>query len=216
LGRSPATPGFFFEMLVLEKNNPELYDRVQEKNLIRQYDLLTNCIEIGLRQEHTAFDKYMLWTLNHVAVAQISQFGGRFREEPIYVGSHVPPHFKDVPELMDRFISFVHENWFIYSPTELAAYALWRLNWIHPFIEGNGRTARAASYYLLCVRHGALLGGSKIVPERIKEDRDEYEAALEAADRAWDNGHLDFSRMEEYLAALLQAQLADEGVPQAP
>jgi Fic family protein len=154
----------------------------------------------------------MLWCLNHVAVAQISQFGGRFRDEPIYVGHHVPPHFEKVPDLMDRFISFIHENWYIYTPTELAAYALWRLNWIHPFIEGNGRTARAASYYLLCVRHGALLGGRKIVPERIKEDRDRYEAALEAADRAWEAGHLDFSEMEDYLAGLLAAQLADDGV----
>ena len=200
-------------MLVLEQENQELYDRVQEKNLIRQYDLLTNCIEIGLQQHHTAFDKYMLWSLNHVAVAHISQFGGRFRNEPIYVGHHVPPHFDQVPDLMDRFISFVHENWYIYTPTELAAYALWRMNWIHPFIEGNGRTARAASYYLLCVRHGALLGGRKIVPERIKEDRDGYEAALEAADRAWVAGHLDFSLVEEYLAGLLAAQLADDGLP---
>jgi Fic family protein len=199
-------------MIVLEQEDQELYDRVQEKNLIRQYDLLTNYIEIGLEQDHTAFDKYMLWALNHVAVANISQFGGRFREEPIYVGNRVPPHFERVPELMDRFISFIHENWYIYGPTELAAYALWRLNWIHPFIEGNGRTARAASYYLLCVRHGALLKGRKIVPERIKDDRDGYEAALTAADRAWHQGHLDFSKMEEYLAALLQAQLADDGI----
>jgi Fic family protein len=145
-------------MLVLEQEDQELYDRVQEKNLIRQYDLLTNCTEIGLQYDHTAFDKYMIWALNHVAVAHISQFGGRFREEPIYVGSHIPPHFEKVPELMDRFISFVHENWYIYTPTELAAYALWRMNWIHPFIEGNGRTARAVAYYLLCVRYGALLG----------------------------------------------------------
>ncbi|MEW6451057.1 MAG: Fic family protein [Pseudomonadota bacterium] len=200
-------------MLVLEQEDQELYDRVQEKNLIRQYDLLTNCIEIGLQQPHIAFDKYMLWSLNHVAVAHISQFGGRFRNEPIYVGHHVPPHFEQVPDLMDRFISFVHENWYIYSPTELAAYALWRMNWIHPFIEGNGRTARAASYYLLCVRHGALLGGRKIVPERIKEDRVGYEAGLEAADRAWAAGHLDFSQMEEYLAGLLAAQLQDDGLP---
>jgi Fic family protein len=171
-----------------------------------------NYIEVGLEQDHTAFDKYMLWALNHVAVANISQFGGRFREEPIYVGNHVPPHFERVPDLMDRFVSFVHENWYIYSATELAAYALWRLNWIHPFIEGNGRTARAASYYLLCVRHGALLKGRKIVPERIKDDRDGYEAALTAADQAWDQGQLDFSRMEEYLATLLQAQLTDEGL----
>jgi Fic family protein len=135
-------------MLVLEQEDQELYDRVQEKNLIRQYDLLTNCIERGLQYDHTAFDKYMIWALNHVAVAHISQFGGRFREEPIYVGGHIPRHFEKVPELMDRFISFVHENWYICTPTELAAYALWRMNWIHPFIEGNGRTARAVAYYL--------------------------------------------------------------------
>jgi Fic family protein len=130
-------------MIVSEGDDRELYDWVQEQNLLRQYDFLANCIVIGLKQGHTALDKYTLWALNHIAVANISQFGGRFRDEPIYVGNHIPPHFREVPELMDRFISTIHENWFNWSPTELAAYGLWRLNWIHPFIEGNGRTASA-------------------------------------------------------------------------
>jgi Fic family protein len=145
-------------------------------------------------------DKYTLWALNHVAVANISQFGGRFRKEPIYVGNHIPPHFREVPELMDRFISFLHENWYLLSPTQLAAYGLWRLNWVHPFIEGNGRTARATCYYLLCVRSGVLLPGRKIVPERIRENRADYVAALRAADQAWNAGNLDISQMETYLA----------------
>jgi Fic family protein len=110
---------------------------------------------------------------------------------------------------MDRFISFIHENWYLLSPTQLAAYGLWRLNWVHPFIEGNGRTARATSYYLLCARYGALLGGKKIVPERIRENRPPYVAALRAADRAWDAGNLDISDMETYLAGLLEAQLRE-------
>lgn len=200
-------------MLVLREEDPDLYDRIEEKNLVRQYDLMTNCIEIGLSQGRRVFDKYMLWDLNHVAVANISQFGGRFREEPIYVGTHKPPHFRDVPELMDQFISSVHENWYNWTATELAAYGLWRLNWIHPFIEGNGRTARAASYYLLCVRSGGLIGGRKIVPERIRDDRKPYYAALAAADGAWEKGDLDISDMEDYLAALLQEQLREEGLP---
>jgi Fic family protein len=200
-------------MFVLEQEEPELYDRIQEQNLNRRYELLTNCIEIGLKEGTTAFDKYMLLALNHVAVANILQFGGRFREEPIYVGNHKPPHFKEVSDWMDRFISTVQENWYIWTATELAAYGLWRLNWIHPFIEGNGRTARAVCYYLLCVRSGSLLPGRKIVPERIREDRKAYERALIAADRAWDEGHLDFTAMEDYLAGLLQAQLEDEGLP---
>ncbi len=206
-------------MIVLRGEDPDLYDRVQEKNLIRQYDFLTTCIEIGIKQGPTALDKYTLWALNHIAVANISQFGGRFRQEPIYVGNHIPPHFDKVPDLMDRFISFIHENWYIWSPTHLAAYGLWRLNWVHPFIEGNGRTARAACYYLLCVRTGVLLSGQKIVPERIRETRPEYYAALRAADVAWNEGNLDLSVMEAYLARLLTAQLKNldgTGAPLAP
>lgn len=201
-------------MLVLEQINAELYDRVQERNLIRQYDYMTNSIEIGILQGPgpQAFDKYFLWALNHVAVANISAFGGRYRSEPIYVGNHRPPHFNEVNEWMDRFISNVHENWFIWTPIELAAYVLWRLNWIHPFIEGNGRTARAACYYVLCVRSGGLQAGEKILPELIRENRDGYERALMAADEAWDGGNLDFVDMEAYLAELVDQQVQNVDV----
>jgi Fic family protein len=194
---------------VREKDNPTLYTIVQEQNLLRQYDLLSNCIEIGLTKGIEAFDKYTLWSLNHAAVSNIAQFGGRYREDPIYVGNHIPPHFKDVPNHMDRFFSMVHENWtLIEHPTFFPAYALWRLNWIHPFVEGNGRTARAACYYLLCLKHGALLPGRKTVPERIRENREEYYAALASADRAWENGQLNVTQLAEYLAVLLKAQLS--------
>lgn len=197
-------------MSVREKDDPDLFARIQERNLLRQYDLLTNCIEIGLKNGIESFDKYTLWALNYTAVSNISQFGGRFREEPIYVGNHCPPHFREVPNLMDRFFSVIHENWGILDhPTVLPAYALWRLNWIHPFVEGNGRTARAACYYLLCLKHGQLLSGSKIVPERIRENRKPYYAALRAADVAWEQGHFDVSELAKYLSGLLIQQLSE-------
>lgn len=113
---------------------------------------------------------------------------------------------------MDRFFSLIHENWtFSEHPTQLSAYALWRLNWIHPFVEGNGRTARAACYYLLCMKQGRLLGGKKIVPERIRENRDPYYAALRAADRAWAQGNYDVSALAAYLGDLLKGQLTETG-----
>ena len=80
---------------------------------------------------------------------------------------------------------------------------------MHPFIEGNGRTARATCYYLLCVRSGGLLPGRKIVPERIGENRAGYVEALRVADQAWSGGNLDLSVLEGYLASLLEAQLRD-------
>lgn len=195
--------------MVVHEIDAELFARIQERNLFRQYDLLANCIEIGVQKGPEALDKYTLWALNHVAVANIAQFGGRFRQEPIYVGNYIPPHFKEVPDLMDRFLSFIHENWYAARETQLAAYALWRLNWIHPFVEGNGRTARAIAYYILSVRSGRLLPGKKIVPERIREDRGPYIKALRAADRAWEAGNLDVSELSAYLAGLMEAQLAE-------
>jgi Fic family protein len=197
-------------MSIREKDDPELFARIQERNLLRQYDLLTNCIEIGLKNGIESFDKYTLWALNHAAVSNIAQFGGRYREEPIYVGNHRPPHFRDVPALMDRFFSVIHENWeIIGNPTVLPAYALWRLNWIHPFVEGNGRTARAACYYLLCLKQGQLLPGSKIVPERIRENRQPYYAALRSSDAAWDQGDFNVSELAAYLDGLLIDQLSE-------
>jgi Fic family protein len=195
---------------VREADDQRLFAHVQEQNLLRQYDLLANCVEIGLAKGIEAFDKYTLWALNSAAVANIAQFGGRFRRQPIYVGRHIPPHFDHVSELMDEFISVVHENWTIMThPTLLPAYALWRLNWVHPFIEGNGRTARAACYYLICLRNGGLLPGKKIVPERIRENRPPYYAALRAADQHWAAGHFDVDELADYLAQLLADQLAD-------
>lgn len=64
-------------MSLREKDNPSLYKRIEEQNLLRQYDLLTNCIEIGLAKGIDAFDKYTLWALNYAAVANIAQHGGR-------------------------------------------------------------------------------------------------------------------------------------------
>ena len=77
------------------------------------------------------------------------------------------------------------------------------------FIEGNGRTARAACYYLICLRQGGLLPGKKTVPERIRENRKPYYAALQDADRHWANGQFNVDALAEYLAGLLQAQLSE-------
>jgi Fic family protein len=198
-------------MSVREKDSPELFAKIQEKNLLRQYDLLFNCIEIGFSKGIEAFDKYTLWALNAAAVANVAQFGGRYRRGPIYVGNYRPPHFRDVPDEMDRLISVIHENWTVIDhPTLLAAYALWRLNWIHPFVEGNGRTARAACYYLICMKQGRLLGGKKIVPERIRENRASYYAALKVADQHWEAGDFDVSELAAYLGTSLLGQLSDD------
>jgi hypothetical protein len=71
----------------------------------------------------------------------------------------------------------------------------------------SGPPARAACYYLICMKQGRLIGGDKIVPKRICENREPYYAALKAADDAWDAGHFDVNQLSRYLGGLLKNQI---------
>jgi len=73
---------------------------------------------------------------------------------------------------------------------------LWRICWIHPFEDGNGRTVRAASYLVLSMRLGFELPGKLPIPARIKHAPIADMRALEAADAAWSRGVLDVSAMQ--------------------
>jgi Fic family protein len=84
---------------------------------------------------------------------------------------------------------------------------MWRLNWIHPFFGGNGRTSRAVSYLALCARLGFRLPGEETIPDQIVANRDPYYLALRAADNAWEERRLDVSQMEALMAELLARQL---------
>ena len=85
---------------------------------------------------------------------------------------------------------------------------MWRVNWIHPFFGGNGRTARALAYLVLCARLGFPLPGTKTIPDLIVEDRQPYYQALRSADEAWEDRTVDVSMMESLMSSLLARQLA--------
>ncbi|MBV9482145.1 MAG: Fic family protein, partial [Acidobacteria bacterium] len=93
------------------------------------------------------------------------------------------------------------------SPVHLAAYLLWRINWIHLFQDGNGRTARAVSYAALCIALGYELPGTKTIPEQMAENKQPYYKALEAADEAYKSRQIDVSELENLIEDRLANQL---------
>ena len=110
---------------------------------------------------------------------------------------------------MDDFVNYVNRNWEKTDPVLLATYVLWRLNNIHPFINGNGRTARAACYFVLCLKLGGWPKGSTILPELIRKYRDEHCEALQVAhDSFAASGEPDLGQLLEIVSRLLQEQLA--------
>lgn len=122
--------------------------------------------------------------------------------------SHIPPPPEHVQGFVEEMCDYVNGNW-NRDAWHLAAYLMWRLNWIHPFEDGNGRTSRAISYLVLCIRLGLRLPGTKTIPEVIAEDKGLYYAAIDEADSAAKLGKIDVSAMEKVLKDALAVQLAD-------
>ena len=104
-----------------------------------------------------------------------------------------------------------------WNPIEAGAYSAWRVNWIHPFGGGNGRTARTACYLGLCVRHGATLPGELTIPTQIVNDRESFLEALRDADEAWKTTSVpDVGKLQLLMDGWLKKQLASVPAPRAP
>ena len=151
----------------------------------------------------------MILALQREALKGISAYAGNFRPGGVEIhgSGHAPPDAHLVPELVEEMCDYVNDNWEKSTPLHLAAYIMWRLNWIHPFADGNGRTSRALSYVVLSIRAGSIPVGSPTISDLIVENRTPYFAALDAADKAWAEGRIDLAAMEEPLESLLAKQL---------
>ena len=150
----------------------------------------------------------ILQELQRIAINQIYTCAGNFRDGPVRIQGvrHQPPPHAEIPDLVARMCAYVNDGW-DKTPIHLAAYLMWRPNWIHPFFGGNGRTSRAVSYLILCAKLGFVLPGAQTIPDQIVAHRQPYFDALQAADAAWESGQLDLSQMESLLGDLLATQL---------
>ena len=141
---------------------------------------------------------------------------GEYRDVPVQVANlqtgaviyQAPPH-EQVQQLMTEFFEELHDIWRSGDALDAAAFALWRINWIHPFKNGNGRTARAFCYACLSARLGVILPGTTTVIDQIMLTRPDYEAAIRVADQAAaaDPKARDLKQMKDYLDGLLQIQI---------
>lgn len=75
---------------------------------------------------------------------------GTFRKEQIYVGVHVPPPATEVEALTENFIDWLKSGEAMaLHPVKRAALAHHKIAYIHPFLDGNGRTARLVMNLIL-------------------------------------------------------------------
>ncbi|MBN9583047.1 MAG: Fic family protein [Afipia sp.] len=122
---------------------------------------------------------------------------------------YAPPPWEEVEAHTDEFIKDLGKMWLTSSPIQVAAFCLWKINWIHPFKNGNGRTARAFMYACLCLKYGLMLPGSPTIIDLITANKKPFEEALGEADKIFaETNQRDCSQLENYLEGLLIEQLS--------
>ena len=113
---------------------------------------------------------------------------GAFRDRssvPVAVGRHLPPLGENVPAFMEHFEKRYHGLTRGATGRILSIPAAHhRLNYIHPFPDGNGRVSRLVSHAMV---RAAGIGGEGLWSisrglARGLEDRGEYKARMDAAD----------------------------------
>jgi hypothetical protein len=137
--------------------------------------------------------------------------GGRFRKISVAVSGsvHLPSEPARIAQEVAILCEYINTQWDQRDAFHLAAYALWKLSWIHPFVDGNGRTARALSYLILSIRLGAVLPGAPTIPEQLRHHRARYFDALRAADVAFEqHDHVNVIELEAMLRDMLIQQLS--------
>ena len=206
-----------FELLGREEH--PVYQALELSNGDRQYSFLDSLVQAALDLEKVFLSQTVLKALNFQAIGCLHTNAGEYRPCDVFLGDEKLPDPHRVQAMMDDFVNVVNRMWDRLDTVVLAAYVLWRLNVIHPFINGNGRTARAACYFVVCLKQGGLVRGSPTLPQLLKANRPRYVEALKLVDASSAAGSLDLEPLRSMLEELLEQQIASAtpgpGVPAA-
>ena len=176
-----------------EQQADEVIERDEHKHFlkpeqeIRNYFLALNLLEEKLRKKEV-FSKKMILEVQAMVEkgASKEKIGLRGPMPPgmlfaVYdaetgAPDYIPPEYSDVPGLLDELVNYV--NITDDHPLIIAAVVHYQLVTIHPFEDGNGRTARLMSGYILDF-YGYGFNGIGSLEEYFAYAPDEYYEALQ-------------------------------------
>lgn len=124
-----------------------------------------------------------------MAAARVIDPPGEYRRTAITIcrSDHEPPPPQVVDAQMQALLEYLDAAWTREDAAWLGGLALWRINWIHPYRDGNGRTARAACRDLVQARRLQTnpRAFANAFDRILIADRAAYYEALRRADMAY-------------------------------
>jgi Fic family protein len=116
---------------------------------------------------------------------------GKIRTESVAVGSYRAAPAEDCEYLLDRLAEWLNSSTFVSSDREIqfalllarAVYAHLYLAWIHPFGDGNGRTARLTEFIILAGSGQVPIPAAHLLSNHYNLTRDRYYRELAQASK---------------------------------
>jgi len=134
--------------------------------------------DIADHEKKSTISEHLIKNLHQLVTQNIEkEWAGKYRTAPVIIGGakHRPPDSLEVPHLMMALIKWLQKNQKKLHPVEIAALLHHKFVHIHPFFDGNGRTARLLMNLYL------LMNGYPLVII-LKNDRKKYYRVLQEAD----------------------------------
>ena len=119
------------------KSLREHFEVINHKNAINYVELLT--------KQDVSLTAFHVRQIHQLVLSKIDdENAGQYRSTPVRIAGsqHIPPDAWEIPRLMQEWEIWLKESASDLHPVALAAQAHHKLVAIHPFIDGNGRTAR--------------------------------------------------------------------------
>lgn len=142
----------------------------------------------NLVEKNNELSEHDIKSIHHLILKEIETVNaGKYRNQNVFISGakHVPPTYMSVPYEMQKLIER-YQNWKSLHPVIRAGFLHGEFVKIHPFIDGNGRTAR------LLLNFELILSGYP--PIVIKtENRVDYYDALDKAHTT--NNYTDFIKI---------------------
>lgn len=165
---------------------------VEHLEAINHRDAILFLESIVDRQEEIS--EWNIRNLHQIILKDIDNLNaGKYRMENVLIGGakHLPPDYLVVPVQMQKLVYEANREWIHYHPVVRAALLHGEFVKIHPFIDGNGRTARLLLNLVLMSN-----GYPPIVIK--KESRLAYYEALDTAHTT-----LNYSKFVNLIATLV-------------
>ena len=144
------------EVKKILKNKPS-HLRDTEKEVINYNDTLI-WLQRQLQTSPNAFNMRLIYEIHRRCMQGLlpKMSLGKARNEPVFVNDprkrktiYWPPNHQDVTKLLTELLKFVRKNRYQMDCTLLAGLFHKAFVLIHPFIDGNGRSVRLATKFLL-------------------------------------------------------------------